>query len=57
MAGRFVNLVAHPKDFLPFYNHQIIFPNQDWIYFEIAAIVGFVTILTTRKSQRIQASA
>lgn len=39
--------------FVPFYNHQIIFQNIDWIYFEVAAIaiVGFVTILMTRKSQ------
>ncbi len=45
--------------FTPFYNHQIVFQNIDWVYFEVAAIaiVGFVTILTTRKSHKIQASA
>ncbi len=36
--------------FTPFYNHQISFPNQDWIYFEIAAIViiGITTLLAKR---------
>ncbi|MGI0026219.1 MAG: hypothetical protein ACREAD_00060 [Nitrosopumilaceae archaeon] len=37
--------------FVPFYSHQISFPNTDWIYFEIAAvaIVGFCTIITRKK--------
>jgi hypothetical protein len=45
--------------FVPFYNHQVIFPSQDWIYFEITAvvIVGIVTILTATKSEKIQTSA
>jgi hypothetical protein len=36
--------------FTPFYNHQISFPNADWVYFEIAAIVivMIVTLLTKR---------
>ncbi|MDE1763711.1 MAG: hypothetical protein KGH88_05655 [Thaumarchaeota archaeon] len=39
--------------FVPFYNHQIIFPNIDWIYFELAAIVvaGVVTILASRQKK------
>jgi len=43
--------------FVPFYNHQIIFQNIDWIYFEIAAIVlvGIVTILTKRKTSKLEA--
>ncbi|MDE1725735.1 MAG: hypothetical protein KGH89_00530 [Thaumarchaeota archaeon] len=42
--------------FVPFYNHQIIFPNIDWIYFEIAAIaiVGTVTLLARRKETQVQ---
>ncbi|MGI0087140.1 MAG: metal-dependent hydrolase [Nitrosotalea sp.] len=42
----------------PFYSHQIIFPNIDWIYFEVAAVavVGFVTILTARKTMKLQAN-
>ena len=45
--------------FVPFYNHQIIFLNIDWIYFEIAAIVvaGTITVLATRYSRKVQASA
>src|SRR5579863_3079186 len=37
--------------FTPFYNHQIIFENIDWIYFEVAAVViiGIVTLLVRRK--------
>ncbi|MDE1766184.1 MAG: hypothetical protein KGI27_07925 [Thaumarchaeota archaeon] len=37
--------------FVPFYNHQIIFPNIDWIYFQVAAVMvaGIVTMLATRK--------
>lgn len=44
--------------FVPFYNHQIIFQNIDWIYFEIAAIVlvGIITILTARKTSKLEAS-
>jgi len=44
--------------FVPFYNHQIIFQNIDWIYFEIAAIVivGIITILTKRKTRKLEAS-
>lgn len=44
--------------FVPFYNHQIIFQNIDWIYFEIAAIVlvGIVTILTKRQTSKLTAS-
>ncbi len=44
--------------FVPFYNHQIIFQNIDWVYFEVAAIViiGIVTILTTRQARKIKAS-
>jgi hypothetical protein len=44
--------------FTPFYNHQIIFQNIDWIYFEVAAIVivGIVMLLTRRKeTQEISA--
>jgi hypothetical protein len=43
--------------FAPFYNHQISFPNQDWIYFEIAAviIIGVVTYVTTKKRSEITA--
>jgi hypothetical protein len=44
--------------FVPFYNHQLIFPNIDWIYFEVAAItiVGIVTILTKRQTSKLEAS-
>lgn len=44
--------------FVPFYNHQIIFQNIDWIYFEIAAIAiaGIVTILIARKTSKLKAS-
>jgi hypothetical protein len=44
--------------FVPFYNHQIIFQNIDWIYFEVAAvaIVGIITILTARKTSKLEAS-
>lgn len=44
--------------FVPFYNHQIIFQNIDWIYFEIAAIVlvGIIAILTARKTSKLEAS-
>ncbi len=43
--------------FVPFYNHDIIFPNIDWIYFEIAAVAvaGIVTILVSRQ-KKIEAS-
>lgn len=42
--------------FVPFYNHQIVFANQDWIYFEIAAIaiVGAVMLLIKRKEMQVQ---
>lgn len=42
--------------FTPFYNHQIIFQNIDWIYFEVAAIVivGIVTLVVRRKEIRVQ---
>ncbi len=42
--------------FTPLYNRPIIFPNQDWIYFEVAAvvIVGIVTILARRKEMQVQ---
>lgn len=45
--------------FTPFYNHPIIFPNIDWVYFEIAAVVvaGTVAILVARQSRKVQASA
>ena len=45
--------------FVPFYNHDIIFPNIDWIYFEIAAVVvaGIVTIILATRPRQIQASA
>ncbi len=45
--------------FVPFYNHDIIFPSIDWIYFEIAAVAvaGTIAILTARKSRKVQASA
>ncbi|SRR5579885_221199 len=44
--------------FVPFYNHQITFPNIDWVYFELAAVAvsGIVTILAVRQSKKIQAS-
>jgi hypothetical protein len=44
--------------FVPFYNHQIIFQNIDWIYFEVAAvtIVGIVTILTKRQTSKLEAN-
>jgi hypothetical protein len=44
--------------FVPFYNHDIIFQNIDWIYFEIAAIAiaGIVTILSARKTSKLEAS-
>lgn len=37
--------------FAPFYNHQISFSHETWIYFEIAAVltVGIVTIFTRNK--------
>ena len=40
--------------YTPFYNHQISFPNQDWIYFEIAAviIVVIITMITKKASQK-----
>ncbi|MDE1828688.1 MAG: hypothetical protein KGI25_00030 [Thaumarchaeota archaeon] len=43
--------------FVPFYNHQIIFPTIDWILFEIAAVAvaGTVTILATRRPRVITA--
>lgn len=33
--------------FVPFYNHQISFPHETWIFFELAAVlsIGIVTIL------------
>lgn len=42
--------------FVPFYNHQIIFQNIDWIYFEVAAIVivGIVMLLVKRKETQVQ---
>ncbi|MGB6463759.1 MAG: metal-dependent hydrolase [Nitrosotalea sp.] len=42
--------------FTPFYNHQIVFQNIDWIYFEVAAIiiVGIVTILARREEMQVQ---
>lgn len=44
--------------FTPFYNHQISFPNADWIYFEIAAVViiGIVMLIQT-KTHSIPAKA
>jgi hypothetical protein len=41
--------------FTPFYNHQISFPNADWIYFEIAAIViiGIITIFARKRSLKV----
>ncbi|HJT09682.1 MAG TPA: metal-dependent hydrolase [Candidatus Nitrosotalea sp.] len=43
--------------FVPFYNHDIIFPNIDWIYFEIAAVAvaGIVTLILSRQ-KKIEAS-
>lgn len=42
--------------FTPFYNHQISFPNADWIYFEIAAIaiIGLVVILTKKETVKVK---
>lgn len=42
--------------FTPVYNHQIIFQNIDWIYFEAAAvvIVGIVTLLARRREMHVQ---
>lgn len=39
--------------FLPFYNHDVSFPNTYWIYFEIAAIiiVGIITLIQKRTSK------
>jgi len=44
--------------FVPFYNHDVIFQNIDWIYFEVAAIAiaGIVTILSARKTSKLEAS-
>lgn len=44
--------------FTPFYNHQIIFPNIDWIYLEVAAVAvaGFVAVLMAKKSMKLQAN-
>ena len=44
--------------FVPFYNHQVIFPNIYWIYFEVAAVVvaGMVTILAARQPKKVHAS-
>lgn len=41
--------------FVPFYNHQISFPNVDWIYFEIAAtvIIGLATIIGSNRSYKL----
>lgn len=41
--------------FTPLYNHQISFPSQDWIYFEIIAIivVGVITYITAKKRSEI----
>ncbi len=35
----------------PFYNHQISFPNADWIYFEIAAVISIGIIMLFTKSE------
>lgn len=45
--------------FVPFYSHAIIFPNIDWIWFEVAAVAvaGIVTIILAKRSRQIQASA
>ncbi|MDE1764325.1 MAG: hypothetical protein KGH88_08800 [Thaumarchaeota archaeon] len=42
--------------FTPFYNHQIIFQNIDWIYFEVTAVViiGIVTLVVRRKEIQVQ---
>lgn len=39
---------------VPFYNHAIIFPNIDWIWFEVAAVIvaGTVTIILSRMSDK-----
>ncbi|NHI04039.1 hypothetical protein DYY67_1414 [Candidatus Nitrosotalea sp. TS] len=44
--------------FTPFYNHQIIFQNIDWIYFEVTAVViiGIVTLLVRRKEIQVQST-
>lgn len=41
--------------FAPFYNHQILFPHTDWLYFEISAIilVGIVTILVKKEKTTV----
>lgn len=41
--------------FTPFYNHQVSFPNAEWIYFEIAAIaiIGVITVFITKKETKI----
>jgi len=43
--------------FTPFYNHQISFPNADWIYFEIVAVavIGITTIIARKKESKITA--
>ncbi len=41
--------------FTPFYNHQISFPNADWIYFEIVAVtvIGITTIFARKRSLKV----
>ncbi|TSA16532.1 MAG: hypothetical protein D4R72_06625, partial [Nitrosopumilales archaeon] len=41
--------------FTPFYNHQISFPNADWIYFEIVAVavIGITTMLVRKRSLKV----
>lgn len=43
--------------FVPFYNHQISFPNSDWIYFEIAAVISIgIILILQRKTHKVSTS-
>lgn len=41
--------------FTPFYNHQISFPNETWIYFEIAAVIsiGIAMMFSSKKKLKV----
>lgn len=41
--------------FTPFYNHQISFPNADWVYFEMAAVIsiGIIMIFARKKELKV----
>lgn len=43
--------------FTPFYNHQISFPDQDWIYFEIAAVALVCIMSIIRKLRLVSKSS